>query len=361
MQNEDLIREIATRACCETLQGKSREIAEDVARRMGIALAAQFPQRDHTKLLRDGTVLIAGSRTQTETLEALLTASSAITPTCGLLILRGAQASGWSCRGLTTLDNFKCATMECTRGAVAAVIDSCRAMATQVSELDPAFAARVGLDRSAQALLVPVLLKGRVAALLLALSPRDNNLDGLELLVQVAQLTLDGLAYRKASPSPQPVAVRPGPSNAPPPVQPEPPVRPDTVYAATTVAVVETPVPRVEPEPNYAVSITAIAAAAAPQTPEQSAVPVLDEAHEKARRFAKLLVEEIKLYNQTKVAEGRAQGDLYSRLREDIEKSRAAYHKRYGESVRDIDYFTEELMRILADNSRAVMGPGFPG
>ncbi len=86
-----------------------------------------------------------------------------------------------------------------------------------------------------------------------------------------------------------------------------------------------------------------------------------DEVHEKARRFAKLLVEEIRLYNQTKLAEGRARGDLYSRLREDIEKSRGAYHKRYGESVRDVDYFTQELLRILADNNRAVMGPGFPG
>jgi len=86
-----------------------------------------------------------------------------------------------------------------------------------------------------------------------------------------------------------------------------------------------------------------------------------DEAHDKARRFAKLLVEEIKLYNQTKVAEGRAQRDLYNCLRDDIEKSRAAYQKRYGESVRDVDYFTQELLRILADNNLAVMGAGFPG
>jgi len=71
-------------------------------------------------------------------------------------------------------------------------------------------------------------------------------------------------------------------------------------------------------------------------------------------------VEEIKLYNQNKVAEGRARRDLYSRLRDDIEKSRAAYDKRYGESVKDVDYFTQELVRILADNDRAAMGAGFP-
>jgi hypothetical protein len=105
-------------------------------------------------------------------------------------------------------------------------------------------------------------------------------------------------------------------------------------------------------------------AVAAPAFQESFApppTPVLDEAHEKAHRFAKLLVEEIKLYNQRKVAEGRARGDLYSRLHDDIEKSRAAYRNRYGESVTDVDYFNQELLRILADNNREVMGAGFPG
>jgi hypothetical protein len=90
-------------------------------------------------------------------------------------------------------------------------------------------------------------------------------------------------------------------------------------------------------------------------------MPAVDETHDRARRFAKLLVDEIKLYNQGKVAEGRSRGDLYSRLHEDIEKSRAAYQKRYGECVKDVDYFTQELIRILADNDRSVMGTGFPG
>jgi hypothetical protein len=88
-----------------------------------------------------------------------------------------------------------------------------------------------------------------------------------------------------------------------------------------------------------------------------------DEAdlHKKARRFAKLLVEEIMLYNQAKVAQGKKDRDLYTRLREDIEKSRATYDKRYGESAAaSADYFTQELIRILADNDASLMGDGFP-
>jgi hypothetical protein len=86
-----------------------------------------------------------------------------------------------------------------------------------------------------------------------------------------------------------------------------------------------------------------------------------DDVRAKAKRFAKLLVEEIQLYNQVKVAEGRSKRDLYERLRPDIEKSRAAYQKRYGEVIRDADYFAEELVRILASNDRTLLGSGFPG
>ncbi len=81
----------------------------------------------------------------------------------------------------------------------------------------------------------------------------------------------------------------------------------------------------------------------------------------KPRRFAKLLVEEIKLYNQPKVEEGRQNKDLYDRLKVDIEKSRATYDKRYAESaVASADYFTQELIRILADNDVSLMGASFP-
>src|SRR5438270_468691 len=86
-----------------------------------------------------------------------------------------------------------------------------------------------------------------------------------------------------------------------------------------------------------------------------------DELHKKARRFAKLLVEEIKLYNQPRVEEGRQHKDLYDRLKVDIEKSRSTYDKRYAESaVASADYFTQELIRILADNDASLMGASFP-
>ena len=84
------------------------------------------------------------------------------------------------------------------------------------------------------------------------------------------------------------------------------------------------------------------------------------DTHRKAQRFARLLVDEIKLYNQAKVAEGRRNKDLYDRLKEDIEKSRSTYRKRYGNTVAaTTDYFQAELVRSLAEDDVSIMGANF--
>ncbi len=106
----------------------------------------------------------------------------------------------------------------------------------------------------------------------------------------------------------------------------------------------------------------------APMTAAQPAVNVeqLSEAEEKvhrdAKRFSRLLVSEIELYNKTKVAEGRKNRDLYSRLKTDIERSRQTYQKRFGNTAaRQFDYFHEELVRTLAQGDPSLLGPDYPG
>jgi hypothetical protein len=82
-----------------------------------------------------------------------------------------------------------------------------------------------------------------------------------------------------------------------------------------------------------------------------------DERREEARRFAKLLVSEIKLYNERAVMEGREHGDLYERLKEDIDRSRQMYDERIPEDVRSgSNFFYEELVRILADGRAEALG-----
>lgn len=84
--------------------------------------------------------------------------------------------------------------------------------------------------------------------------------------------------------------------------------------------------------------------------------------HNDARRFARLLVSEIKLYNEQKVAEGRERGDLYDRLREAIDRSRDMYDKRVQQPVADkFDYFHFELVSSLAEGEDVRLGASYPG
>ena len=79
--------------------------------------------------------------------------------------------------------------------------------------------------------------------------------------------------------------------------------------------------------------------------------------HDEARRFARLLVSEIKLYNEAKVDQGRKNNDLYERLKEDIDRSRQMYDERIDDGVRKTsNYFYDELVRILAEGRAEALG-----
>jgi len=84
--------------------------------------------------------------------------------------------------------------------------------------------------------------------------------------------------------------------------------------------------------------------------------------HNDARRFARLLVSEIKLYNEQKVKEGRDSADLYERLREAIDRSREMYDKRVQPPVAaKFDYFNYELVNTLAEGDEGKLGGSYPG
>jgi hypothetical protein len=105
------------------------------------------------------------------------------------------------------------------------------------------------------------------------------------------------------------------------------------------------------PPPVRPIEPPADVSAATVQAPDE------DARQEEARRFARLLVSEIKLYNEDEVERGRAEKDIGSRLREDIDRSREMYEKRIPEDVRrGHDYFRDELVRILADGDADALG-----
>lgn len=78
--------------------------------------------------------------------------------------------------------------------------------------------------------------------------------------------------------------------------------------------------------------------------------------HTEARRFAQLLVSELVLYNEAAVVQGRKHRDLYDRLAKEIERSRQAYLARFPSQGGMTDYFGEELVRVLAEGDRTLLG-----
>ncbi|HWS85648.1 MAG TPA: GAF domain-containing protein [Pyrinomonadaceae bacterium] len=249
------------------------------------------------------------------------------------------------------------------------------------------------------------------------------NLEAIETIVRVAGMAVELLAARAGRTAAAPASA-PAPRPAPPrreeprreearreePRAEEPrqeePVRPQPSFEAQPTASEAQREPEPEPTPAFGAepsesSFTTTPAppsfgdrpefshpesfSTTPPAPEPAAQPVSplgsarrygsmdmdfpvevnDEEkryHNEARRFARLLVSEIKLYNEQKVREGRDASDLYDRLREDIDRSRQMYDKRVRPEVASrYDYFDHELVNMLAEGDRAKLGADYPG
>jgi hypothetical protein len=159
-------------------------------------------------------------------------------------------------------------------------------------------------------------------------------------------------------PPPAPAPSAPPPPAPPPSAPPAPPAAPaaPAAPASPPAPAAAAPRPAAPAEPTPVARPTSTAAArrlAGPLAPLDTG----DERKEEARRFAKLLVSEIKLYNEKAVLDGRQHGNLYERLKEDIDRSRQMYDERIPEDVRSSsNFFYEELVRILADGRADALG-----
>jgi len=249
------------------------------------------------------------------------------------------------------------------------------AVAGSIADMDARFLERFGNPSNPEIITMPLMLKDKVAALVYADGGRDGRLDShaLELLVVSTSSWLEVVSLRKQT-------ARDGSS--------EMTERAAAVPASASSGSVQTVQSFNDPfaghAPLHATAQAAVhveesttSARTATEVTEDVAVvesqaePTSEvapaglsaedqEIHRKAQRFAKLLVDEIKLYNQAKVNEGRKTRDVYDRLKEDIEKSRATYNKRYGNSAAaNGNYFSNEVVRSLAEDDVSLMGANF--
>ena len=217
-----------------------------------------------------------------------------------------------------------------------------------------------------QILVLPLVLKDKVAALLYADGGAEGMLDGasLEVLVLATSAWLEVVSLRKQAQ--RDIGDAPPPWNG---LQQRRRCKRSVhspILSRRTLRNISPPSPLPNRLPRWSRCCARSFGSAAASAPAAAADPFAgmspDDAdtHRKAQRFARLLVDEIKLYNQAKVAEGRRNKDLYDRLKEDIEKSRSTFQKRYGSTAAASgDYFQKEVVRSLAEDDYSVMGANF--
>ncbi len=227
---------------------------------------------------------------------------------------------------------------------------------------------------------IPMVVREKISGALYAdvVLGEEEKFDpeALGLLTFMAGLLVDRLASRKLKPAP---ALRPPEAakkaepagmwmEPEPAAAAEPPAAQDVEAAAPPAPTVggplAPPAPRIEErpaaEPTFAAPEPGVRPVSEPG--RRLAGPLadassVDERKEEARRFARLLVSEIKLYNERAVLEGREHGNLYERLRDDIDRSRQMYEERIPQDVRSgSNYFYDELVQILADGRAEALG-----
>src|SRR5262249_8029108 len=311
------IQAIMEEAVAEVFNAATPKLRAEIVRRVAAELESFIPASGSspTDILSGAVTSIQESTSQAEILRHLLEGGARFGGRVALFVVKGNAISGWQGTGFEDNDFIKTITLNGNAGLAEAAVRRRAPAAGSAADFDPAFMAAATPPADHSCLVLPLVVKEKVAALIYAdagtVPGGVIDASALSVLTRWAALWLEVSALRKLG-----AALSEDQQTAAPP-------------AAT--------------------------AGSAPATvPEE-------ELHRKARRFAKLLVEEIKLYNQPRVVEGKLNRDLYERLKVDIEKSRATYDKRYRETpVATADYFNQELIRILADNDISLLGASFP-
>lgn len=378
MADNNWIQEMVGRVVSQVLESQFPALRDELVRRVLEELqpGLEAPPQPSRRHLLQALSAVRQASGQKEILGALLDGASQFSSRAALFVVRGASVVGWQGRGFANPDDVKNFTLEASAGLCARVLEEKAPVRGTAQDLDVAFTASFGAPQDDRVILLPLLLKEKVAAVLYADAGTEGDglLDdaALEMLVLSSGLWLEIVALRRATasqesaePAAAPVerAEAPAIESAPPAPAPAMASVAEPVTQPMVEAVAQ-PEPQPEAEPEPAPMAMAAAAAAGPASipsPVRAPASADEEALlRKARRFAKLLVDEIKLYNKPKVQEGKENRDLYQRLKEDIEKSRAAYEKRYGSTVAgSASYFDQEIVQNLADNDRSLLGDGF--
>ena len=347
---EEIVRNAVNQALERQVASLRENVVQEVLREMGRA-GKGAPAESGSASLQKAVLAIQSGTNQKEILRALLDNTVLYSERAALFVIKAGAATGWQGTSFSHNDAIKDFSLDVSSGLAARVMQSRNSERGSASEIDPHFTAQFGAPADGSAMVLPLLLKDKISALVYAdAGTNGGSLDAaaLDVLVRATSAWLEVISQRKQA---QKEGALESPHSAPASNDP---------FAAHTP--VHTAKAHHETQAAPAAAMSAAAAwggsAAAPAAGASGGADA--EIHRKAQRFARLLMDEIKLYNQAKVAEGRKHKDLYDRLKEDIEKSRSTYHKRYGNTAAGAaDYLNQELIRSLAEDDVSLLGNNF--
>ncbi|MDP2319164.1 MAG: hypothetical protein Q8O42_07505 [Acidobacteriota bacterium] len=268
-----------------------------------------------------------GASSLSEVLDALALASAREAARAAVVVLRGERIHGWKMSGFGARDmqpkSIDLALAE--SGVIGMAIGAARAVTTRDTQSAAAGPGFEVLPADRMGLAVPVIVGGRVVAVIYA--------DGV---------TLDG--HERAVPSGWPEVIEVLARHA------------GRCLEALTQRAAASP-PRVQTPATASGSSAHGAGPAATATPSGAMSQITDGVVEAARRTARLLVSEIRLFHEPAVHEGRRQGNLMTRLAPQIEMARTAYNQQVPAGVRSqTDFFHQELIRTLAGGDATLLG-----
>ena len=247
-------------------------------------------------------------RSLSQVLSALLTSAAAEAPRVALFVMNGNEIKGWKAEGFAV----DAASLQVSSNDEGLLPDAVRRGEPVVtSDAGPAAPSFANLPADRAAIAVPLLVGGQPVAVLYADDASEGEPqapaswpEAVQILCRHASVNLAHLTAARAAD-----AMRR--SVAPP--------------------------------------------TAAPAGPGGTAAPAEDG--NSARRYARLLVSEIKLYNEAAVRLGRQKRDLLVRLKPEIDRARRLYEQRISSAVDSRGaLFQQELVQTLADGDPALLG-----
>ena len=267
------------------------------------------------------------SRSPSDIFKILLKGSQSAAPRGAVFLVRQGAIKGWGSIGYdeNVARSQRGFRADATSGWLGELVSNPETgLQVRENSGDPDFGQAAPSDSAA----IGVRVRGRTIAVLTAERSASDTLwvpEGLKLIVAVAQLRLElDLALRRLKNSPPAATAKPAePTPAAGPV-----VEPDLAPPARTVGATPSAV-----EPPPVVEVALDFDADEESSTEVAEVPARGAENAElaaAKRFAKLVATDIRLYNEEAVMNGRREGDLAERLGEQIGRGKATFMKRHA-------------------------------